>query len=140
MLRIGLLFLGLFGLTACGSGPTSIMGRVVDHQGTAVSKAEVVSEPQTDLVVTNSKGFFILQQRINELGESTEIPAGVYQIIVRKFGYQELIVNAKADGGPLKLPDLMLQPRTPDIGDSAPQVLEDDERAPDEMSVPNTGI
>lgn len=140
MVRALLVMIGLLGLTACGAGPISISGRVVDHQGTPVQKAEVVTEPQTDLVVTNSRGFFVLRQRINELGETEAIPAGVYKIVVRKFGFQDLAFNATVEGGPVKVTDLVLQPRTPDIGETAPDVLTEEERAPDETSVPNTGI
>jgi hypothetical protein len=140
MLRaIGLGVLTLV-LTACGGGPIIMSGRVVDHRGMPVTKAEVVTEPQTDLVVTNNRGFFVLRQRINDIGETEPIPLGVYRIHVRKFGFQDLAFEVKAEGGPLKVADLILQPRTPDIGEAAPDVLEDQERAPDEGSVPKNGI
>lgn len=136
---IGLALMALFTI-ACGSGPLIISGRVVDHRGVPVTKAEVVTEPQTDLVVTNSRGFFVLRQRINDLGETEPIPVGVYRIHVRKFGFQDLSFDVKAEGGPLKVADLILQPRTPDIGEAAPDVMKEQERAPDEVSVPNQGI
>jgi hypothetical protein len=127
-------------LAACGGGPIAISGRIVDHLGTPIPKAEVVTEPQTDLVVTNSKGFFVLRQRINDLGETEAIAPGVYKIVVRKFGFQDLAFAVTVQGGPSKVPDLHMSPRTPDIGETAPDVLTEEERAPDETSVPNSGI
>ncbi len=128
------------GLIGCGGGPIAIMGRVVDHQGTPVQKAEVVTEPQTDLVVTNSGGYFVLRQKINERGETEAIPQGVYRIHVRKFGFEDLNFQVKAEGGPVKVTDLMMKPRTPDIGEAAPEVLKEEERTQGDTSVPTIGI
>lgn len=126
--------------TACGGGPTSIAGRVVDHTGTPVQKAEIVTEPETDVVVTNTRGFFVLSKRINEVGESEPIPPGKYAIKVRKFGFQDLAIEVSVEGGKQKVDDLVMQPRTPDIGEMAPDVTDERETQPDEGSTPKTGI
>jgi hypothetical protein len=140
MLRSIVLSLVALLTLACGSGPIIIQGRVVDHRGMPVSKAEVVTEPQTDLVVSNSRGFFVLRQRINDLGETELIAAGVYRIHVRKFGFEDLSFDVKAEGGPMKVADIILQPRTPDIGEAAPDTTEEQERGSGEGSIPNQGI
>ena len=49
------------------------------------------------------------------------------------------VVDA-VEGGPTRVEDLVMQPRTPDIGEAAPEVTEDPERAPDEASTPKSGI
>lgn len=141
--RIGrrlLMLAGVLTLVACGGGPISIGGRVVDHRGTPVSKAEVATQPETDVVVTNSRGFFVLRQRINDLGETEPIPGGTYRIMVRKFGFEDLDFEVTVEGGQTRVADLILNPRTPDIGETAPEALEEKEIAPDESSIPKTGI
>ena len=137
-----LLPLSVLALTAaaCGPGPVTIAGRVVDHRGTPVTRAEVVTTPETDVVVTNSRGFFVLRQRINDLGETEPISAGEYTVKVRKFGFDELGFKVVVEGGPNRIADLALQPRTPDIGETAPEVSEERETAPDEGSTPKAGI
>lgn len=127
-------------LVACGGGPISVGGRVVDHRGTPVPKAEVSTMPETDVVVTNSRGFFVLRQRINDLGETEPIPPDTYRIMVRKFGFEDLDFEVTVEGGTTRVADLILKPRTPDIGDTAPEALEEKEIAPDESSIPKTGI
>ncbi len=139
-MRSLLLTVSLLLTTACGGGPIAIRGRIIDHQGAVVTKAEVITEPETDVVVSNSRGFFILRQRINDLGETESIQPGVYRIKVRKFGYQDLAFEVKAEGGAIKVADLVLQPRTPDIGEAAPDVTEEKELQPDNGSIPNSGI
>lgn len=133
--------IALFLVTGCGAGgPTIIAGRVVDHKGTPVQKAEVFTEPETDVTMTNSRGFFSLRQRLGEFGESKPIEPGVYRIKVRKFGFEDLIVEVKVEGGPTKVSDLVLQPRTPDIGETAPDPTQEQAVEPDNASTPITGI
>lgn len=130
----------LFMLTACGGGPITLGGRVVDHRGSPVPKAEVSTVPETDVVVTNARGFFILRQRINDLGETEPIPAGDYKILVRKFGFEDLGFEVTVEGGQTRVADLVMKPRTPDIGETAPEATEERQTAPDEASVPKAGI
>lgn len=137
--RIMTFLLGL-ACVACGGGPISIAGRVVDHRGTPVAKAEVASQPATDIVVTNTRGFFVLRQTITDMGETAPIGPGKYLITVKKFGFQDLTFEVAVEDGPSKVDDLVLQPRTPDIGETAPDVTEERETQPDEGSTPKTGI
>ncbi len=126
--------------TACGGGPISLGGRVLDDTGAAIKKAEVSTEPETDVVVTNSRGYFILRQRINEVGETEPIKAGVYRLVVRKLGFQDLAIEASVEGGPVRVADLRMKPRTLDIGDTRPEQLEENEVEPDQSSTPKAGI
>lgn len=132
----------LFGLlcVACGGGPISVAGRVVDHRGTPIAKAEVATSPETDVTVTNNRGFFILERQFNEVGETQPIPPGTYVINVKKFGFQDLSLEVTVESGPSRVDDLVMQPRTPDIGETAPDVTEERETQPDEGSTPKTGI
>lgn len=125
---------------ACGGGPISLGGRVVDPTGSAIQKAEVSTEPETDVVVTNSRGYFVLRQRINEVGETEPIKPGVYRLVVRKLGFQDLAIEAKIEGGPVRVADLQMKPRTLDIGDTRPEELEEREVEPDQSSTPKAGI
>lgn len=135
-----LLIGGALLLVACGGGPITIGGRVVDNRGTPVPKAEVSTQPETDVVVTNSRGFFVLRQRINDLGETEPIPAGVYRIMVRKFGFEDRNFEVSVEGGQTRVEDVILQPRTPDIGETAPEAIEEKPVDSDAASTPKTGI
>ena len=127
-------------LAACGAGPVALVGRIVDENGAPIDKAEVFTEPDTDIVLTNRRGFFTLRQRINDQGEIEAIPSGVYLVKVRKFGYEDMTVEANVQGGPNRLDDLVMAPRTPDISETAPDPTAEPERAPDETSNPIQGI
>jgi hypothetical protein len=96
----------------------SLSGRVLDQKGSAVQKAEIFTEPETDVVMTNNRGFFTLKQRLDESGVSQQIPAGVYKIKVRKFGFEDAAFEVTIEGGPTKVPDITLAPRTPDINET----------------------
>jgi hypothetical protein len=127
-------------LTACGATPISIGGKVVDHRGSPVGKAEVQTEPETDIVQTNDRGFFVLSKRLNDLGETEPLRPGVYRVKVRKFGFEDLDFEVTVeDDGPAKVSDLVLQPRTPDIGETAPEVTEERQITPGDTSVPVSG-
>lgn len=127
-------------LAACGSAPISIGGKVVDHRGSPVAKAEVQTEPETDIVQTNDRGFFVLNKRLNDLGETEPLRPGVYRVKVRKFGFEDLDFEVTVeDDGPAKVSDLVLQPRTPDIGETAPEVTEERQIQAGDTSVPVSG-
>jgi len=127
-------------LAACGAAPVTMSGRVIDDRGTAVIKAEVFTEPETDVVMTNKRGFFVLRQKIGETGEAQPIKPGIYTIMVRKFGFEDLTFEVKLEGGKTKIPDLALEPRTPDIAETAPDPTAEQELDPDEGSIPVGGI
>ncbi len=129
----------LGGLAACGGGPVSIAGKVIDGRGEPIAKAEVLTTPETDIAVTNSRGFFVLRQRLNEFGETESIAPGVYKIEVHKFGYEDLVFEVEVQGGPTRVDDLVMKPRTPDIEETAPDVLEERENTTDDSSVPVQG-
>ena len=138
--RAAALLLVLSLAPACGGGPVSIGGRVLDDQGAAIAKAEVTTRPETDIVITNSKGFFILRQRITDSGETEPIGPGTYELLIRKFGFEDLTRSIKCEGGKLRVPDVVMNPRAPDIGESAPDVTEEVETDPGETSSPKIGI
>ena len=126
-------------LVACGSQPVSLNGRILDQKGSAVQKAEVFTEPETDVVMSNNRGFFTLKQRLNESGESEPIAPGVYKIKVRKFGFEDAAFEVTIEGGPTKVPDITLAPRTPDIDDTAPDQTQEKEFDNDTTSTPVLG-
>jgi hypothetical protein len=126
-------------LIACGSAPVSLSGRILDQKGSAVQKAEVFTEPETDVVMTNNRGFFTLKQRLDESGVSQQIPAGVYKIKVRKFGFEDAAFEVTIEGGPTKVPDITLAPRTPDINETAPDATQEKEYDNDATSTPVLG-
>ena len=126
-------------LVACGSQPISLTGRVLDQKGSAVSKAEIFTEPDTDVVMTNNRGFFTLRQRLNESGETEPISAGVYKIKVRKFGFEDAAYEVTIEDGPTKVPDITLAPRTPDINETAPDPTQERGFEADTTSTPVIG-
>lgn len=126
-------------LVACGSQPVSLTGRILDQKGSPVAKAEVFTEPETDVVMSNNRGFFTLRQRLNEAGETEPIPTGTYKIKVRKFGFEDAAFEVAIEGGPTKVPDISLNPRTPDIEDTAPDMTEEKEHDADTTSTPVMG-
>ncbi len=127
-------------LVACSGGPITIGGRVVDNRGTPISRADVETRPETDSVVTNSRGFFVLKQRLNDMGEAIPIPAGSYRLVVKKYGFEDVELVVNVDGGKTRLKDLIMNPRTPDIGEAAPEVTEGPAVTGGGTSVPKTGI
>ncbi|MEE2787832.1 MAG: carboxypeptidase-like regulatory domain-containing protein [Myxococcota bacterium] len=124
---------------ACGGGPISIKGRIVDERGAPISKAEVATKPETDVVVSNSRGFFVLRQRITDLGETEPIKAGIYRLLVRKFGFKDTSIKIRAQGGKLRVQDLILKERTAEFVDTAPSPGEEQKVRSDETSPPKQG-
>lgn len=128
-------------LTACSSGPTQIKGRVVDHRGAPIAKAVIQTDPPTDTVFSNNRGFFILKQRLNDLGDAEAILPGTYEIKVNKSGFEDLAFEVSVEGGSTRLAeDLVMQPRTLDIGDAAPEETRERETTSGEAGVPTQGI
>ena len=126
-------------LLACGSQPVSLTGRVLDQKGSPVTKAEVFTEPETDVVMTNARGYFTLRQRLNESGVTEPIPVGLYKIKVRKFGFDDAAFEVTIEEGPTKVPDISLAPRTPDINETAPDPTQEKEFEHDTTSTPVLG-
>jgi hypothetical protein len=126
-------------LTACAGGPTTIKGRVVDHRGAPVAKAVIQTEPATDTVFTTNRGFFVLRQRLNDLGDAEPILPGDYKIRVNKSGFEDQAAEVTVEGGPTQITDLVMQPRTLDVGEAAPEELQEREVSPGDTSVPIQG-
>lgn len=125
---------------ACSSGPTQIKGRVVDHRGAPIAKAVIQTDPPTDTVFSNNRGFFILKQRLNELGDAEAILPGKYAIKVNKSGFEDLAFEVSVEGGSTKLAeDLVMQPRTLDVGEAAPEETKEREVTSGETGVPIQG-
>ena len=95
---------------------------------------------ETDVVVSNSRGFFILRQRITELGETEEIKAGRYRVTIRKFGFEELNFAVTVKGGRNRIKDLVMRERKPDIEDTSPDGVEEKQLQPGETSTPMQGV
>jgi hypothetical protein len=138
-LRVALGVLVALSMAACGSAPVSLTGRVLDQKGAPVNKAEVFTEPETDMVTTNNRGFFALTKRLNDAGDQEPIRPGPYVIRVRRFGFEDATFEVKIEGGPTKVPDIVLSPRTPDIDDTAPDATADKEFEADTTSTPVQG-
>ncbi|MEE2757856.1 MAG: carboxypeptidase-like regulatory domain-containing protein [Myxococcota bacterium] len=124
----------------CGAGPISIRGRVIDVNGSPIQKAEIATQPETDVVVSNSRGFFVLRQRITELGETEQIKAGRYRVTVRKFGFEELQFAIRVKGGKNRIKDLVMRERKPEIEDTAPDESMEKKVQPGETSTPKQGV
>ncbi|MBU1897332.1 carboxypeptidase-like regulatory domain-containing protein [Myxococcota bacterium] len=129
---------GLF-ILACG-GPVEIKGKVVDNQGTVIDRAEVTTEPETDMILTNSRGFFIIRSKINQLNEPEEITPGKYLIKVQKFGYENFSAEVEIQKGENVVKNLILLPKTPDIGEASPEEMEEKQIKAGDTSVPIPGI
>ena len=56
-------------LSACGSAPLVIMGRVTNESGIAVKGASVRTEPYTDSVSTNHEGYFFINRHLIHRGQ-----------------------------------------------------------------------
>lgn len=126
-------------MAACGSQPVSLKGRVLDRNGTAVGKAEVFTEPETDMVTTNSRGFFALTKRLDDAGDQKPIEPGRYVIRVRRFGFEDGTFEVLLKKGPTQVPDIVLAPRTPDIDDTAPDPTAEKDFEADTTSTPVQG-
>jgi len=138
-IRVGVLLAAAL-FAGCGAAPISIRGKVVDVNGGPIQKAEIATQPETDVVVSNSKGFFVLRQRITELGETEPIKRGRYRVTIRKFGFTELQFDVKVESGKNRIRDLVMRERTPDIMETAPEAGPEKKLQRGEESTPKQGI
>ncbi|MBU0551269.1 carboxypeptidase-like regulatory domain-containing protein [Myxococcota bacterium] len=131
---------GSVALLGCG-GPTQIQGQVINEKGIAVERAEVQTEPETDLALSNQKGYFILRQRIDSLNnKESAITPGIYTIKVIKEGYQTLKLEVEIKSGHNLLKPLTLKEKVLNIGDAAPDATKDKEYTPGDTSTPHIGL
>ncbi|MFN3199139.1 MAG: carboxypeptidase-like regulatory domain-containing protein [Bradymonadia bacterium] len=136
---LGMVLLSLFTLTGCGGGQQVIMGRVVNPQGAPVTRAEVSTEPPTDIVLTNTKGIFSIRQIIMDDGGVEPLETGRYVVTVRQLGFDDLEVEVDYDGGTVKLPELELIPKGMDISPTAPDPTQEFRVDPDNPAPPVQG-
>ena len=115
-------------MMGCGGGRILIKGRVVDDTGAPLKQATVQTQPDTDVVYTQKSGHFLLQQKINALGELEEIPPGQYLLEIILVGYQSLKLRIEPKGGELDLGSLQMQRREAFIGDAAPEESDEPDR------------
>lgn len=112
MRLVGLLAVLMFG---CGAGPTAIVGTITDETMAPVYRAEVITEPHTELVLTNRKGMFSITQVFDEQDLGQSLPSGHYKIIVRRTGFTDLEFEVDVDG-PTRLEPRMMTPKILDVG------------------------
>ena len=85
---------------ACTAKKIIISGQVVSASGLPVTRAEVVTQPPTDIVSTDQNGYFIIDRKImRATGEKQNIPPAVYQIRVSREGFLPLEFSVKAEKG-----------------------------------------
>lgn len=109
-------------LWACGGN--AFVGRVVDEGGAPVARAEVSTEPATDIVLTKENGVFTLRQVVDPTGEVRPIEDGSYTVVVRKLGFLPLQFTVEADGGTHQLGERTLSTKQLEITPTAPQPTE----------------
>ena len=109
---VGLTLLVL--LSGCG-GRRAIMGRVIDEHGAPIHRAEIRTEPTTDIVLTNDNGAFTIRQALAKDGGFSPIKADQYTLIVRQHGYVDLVMDLDYDGGVMQLPILEMVPTSRDF-------------------------
>ena len=108
----------------CG-GAVTLKGRVVNTNGSPLFKAEVATMPETDVVVSNSRGYFALRQRITDLGDTQPIELGTYRVRIWKLGFEEVVVNVDLKAGAQRLATVTLKERKPEIKPIEPKPLKD---------------
>ena len=129
----------LFMTSGCGGGPIVIKGRVVDVQGSPIYKAAIHTRPDTDDILSNSRGFFRLDRSITEDGRTAPIKAGVYKLAVRKAGFKDRELTIKVKGGNYRVKDLVLEERKAEFEDTAPDPGVEKKIHPDDTSAPKQG-
>ena len=125
--------------TGCGGGPIVIKGRVVDARGTPIYKAAIHTRPDTDDILSNSRGFFRLDRSITEDGRTAPIKAGVYKLAIRKAGFKDRELTIKVKGGNYRVKDLVLEERKAEFEDTAPEPGVEKKISPDDTSAPKQG-
>jgi hypothetical protein len=136
----GVALLGLAGiLAACGGGPIAIKGRVLDDKGTAIKGAEINTDPITDTVQTTGQGYFVLSRRISEGGDPLPLEAGSYTVQIRMLGFADAEVKVTVESGDVVLPSVTLLPKELDVGDTAPDALDEKPTDMDSSNTPTQG-
>ena len=124
--------------TGCGGGPIVIKGRVVDERGTPVSQAAIYTRPDTDDILSDSRGFFRLYRSITA-GGIAPIKAGVYKLSIRRAGFKDREITIKVEGGNYRVKDLVLVEKKAEFEDTAPEPGVEKKISPDDSSAPKQG-
>lgn len=135
-LLMGLLTTLLWG---CGGGGNAIVGRVVDLNGKGVPKAEVSTEPPTDLVLTNPRGKFSIRQVLFDDGTVAPIDEGKYVLTIRQLGYEDVVMELDYDGGTMEIPEMEMVPKGMEIDPTAPMPTQEYEHDPTNPQTPVQG-
>jgi hypothetical protein len=123
-------------MLACGGGPITIHGRLVDNTSAPLHRVEVASEPDTQLALTNERGQFALTQRVND---GSPIPPGTYTLTFVKDGFKDLVREIVATGGRVDLAEVMMTPLTAEVGPASPEPTKQVKPTSDTTSTPVKG-
>jgi hypothetical protein len=118
-------------LISVGCTPSKIMisGQVVSNNGLPIDRAEVTTNPPTDVVTTDREGYFFLTRRVGgATGQAANIEAGIYNITVRKDGYQPLTIQVNALKGKVWAKRHKMEAEKALVPEVAPDAQEDPDR------------
>ncbi len=127
-------------LLACSGPPPALIARVLDPDGQPIQRAEVSTEPHTEVVLSNSSGIFAIHNVLDQQGHGEPIPSGEYLIRIAHIEYQPQEIKVQLQEGQQHLPDVILQPKQgPVIKDGAPIPLADPKIDPGRAGPPVGG-
>lgn len=125
-------------LSACGGGASVLHGRVLSEDGAPLAGAQIETEPETDLAVSNKSGHFTIRHVAAADGSSKPIPAGTYKIKVKLFGYADASIDATV-GEEAPKAEVILSKRRPDTEVDAPTTTAESFKDPGQVSTPVGG-
>lgn len=127
LLVLSACFLGL----GCTPKTIVISGQIIQSSGLPIDRAQVVSVPTTDIVTTDTKGYFYIKRRvIPGTSELANIGPGRYMIRVTREGYQPLEFSVMAQKGNVWANRHVMQSEQALIEKVAPEKSEVEEIAP----------
>lgn len=131
--RLGVLMILVASLSGWGCTPKMIVisGQIIQSSGLPIDRAQVVSIPSTDIVTTDTKGYFYIKRRvIPGTSELANITPGRYMIRVTREGYQPLEFSVMAQKGNVWANRHVMQSEQALIEKVAPEKSEIEEIAP----------
>ena len=93
-----MLTLSVATLFACTPAKIIISGQIKTNTGLPISKAKVQTSPRTDLVTTDTDGYFYLT-RVLGGANPTSIRPGVYLVSIKKDGFKDIKFRVRAEKG-----------------------------------------